>query len=216
MSPPLTVYITRPDKDGRTNDVLPDDEAVQSQVQLVSSRDIARDAIKALHLQGDPEFDPLANGMGTVGRILVLLGLERDPLRVPPEDRILSSYYQKLEVYPFAKSRVLSVQFTSNDPDLAAKAANTISDLYINLQSGAKRDSARAAAESLGSLILGTPVCRNCAASSPTTTISFASPPTRWCARSKTTRTSRRGGWKTCRPRSTRRSRPRPRPARTR
>ncbi len=146
-------FFTRPDRGGRETDVLPDDEAVQSQVQLVSSRDIARDAIKVLGLQGNPEFDPLANGLGSVTRLLVLLGLERDPLRVAPEERILSTYYDKLNVYPVVKSRVLSVQFTAQDPDLAAKAANTISDLYINLQSSAKRDSARTAAASLASQI---------------------------------------------------------------
>ena len=146
-------YFTRPDRGDRQPDALPDDEAVQSQVQLVTSRDIARDAIKALNLQGRPEFDPLARGLGTVTRLLVLLGLERDPLRVPPEDRLLSTYYDDLTVFPVVKSRVLSVQFTAQDPDLAARAANTISDLYIALQSGAKRDNAHAAATSLAALI---------------------------------------------------------------
>ena len=146
-------FFTRPDRGERETAQLPDDEAVQSQVQLVTSRDIARDAIKVLDLQGNPEFDPLADGMGPITRLGVLLGLERDPLRATPEDRILTSYYEKLSVFPVVKSRVLSVQFTATDPDLAAKAANTISDLYINLQSSAKRDSARAAADSLASLI---------------------------------------------------------------
>lgn len=146
-------YFTRPDRGDRQPDVLPDDEAVQSQVQLVTSRDIARDAIKVLDLQGKPEFDPLARGLGQVTRLLVLLGLERDPLRVPPEDRLLGSYYDDLTVFPVVKSRVLSVQFTAADPDMAARAANTISDLYIGLQSSAKRDSAHAAATSLAALI---------------------------------------------------------------
>ncbi len=146
-------FFTRPNREERATDLLPDDEAVQSQVQLVSSRDLARQAIKVLGLQGDPEFDPLADGLGRVSRLLVLLGLERDPLRTPAEDRILSSFADKLTVYPVQKSRVLTLQFTSLDPDLAARAANTVSDLYIDLQSNAKRDSARAAATSLATLI---------------------------------------------------------------
>lgn len=146
-------YFTRPDRNDRDAVPLPDDEAVQSQVQLLSSRDIARDAIRAMNLQGNAEFDPMANGVGPVTRLLVLLGIEQDPLRASAEDRMLSAYYDRLNVYPIVKSRVLSVQFTSNNPDLAAKAANTISNLYIDLQSDAKRDGARSAATSLASLI---------------------------------------------------------------
>ncbi len=146
-------FFTRPERTERNPDQAPDEEAVDSQVQLVSSRDIARDAIRALGLKGNPEFDPLAGGLGPLSRLLVLTGLERDPLRVPAEDRILSSYFDKLSVYPVAKSRVLTVQFTAEDPDLAARAVNTVSDLYIGVQSNAKRDSARTAAASLASLI---------------------------------------------------------------
>lgn len=146
-------FFTQPDRADRAIDALPDEEAVQSQVQLVSSRDLARKAIKVLDLQGNPEFDPLADGLDRVSRLLVLLGLERDPLRAAPEDRILSSFAEKLTVYPVVKSRVLTLQFTSLDPDLAAKAANTVSMLYIGLQSEAKRDSAHAAATSLATLI---------------------------------------------------------------
>ena len=146
-------YFTRPDKTDNQAAPLPDDEAVQSQVQLVSSRDIAREAIRQLNLQGNPEFDPLADGIGPITRLLVLLGLERDPLRVPPEERILTRYFDRLTVFPVTKSRVLTVEFDSKDPDLAARAANTISDIYIDVQSNAKRDAARAAADSLRTLI---------------------------------------------------------------
>ena len=146
-------FFTRPDRTERDAPPLPDDEAIQSQVQLVTSRDIARETLKALDLQGDPEFDPIAGGLAPLNRLLVLLGLQPDPLRATPEDRMLSAYYDRLNVYPVVKSRVLSVQFTSVDPDLAAKAANTIADRYIALQSDAKRDAARSAATSLASLI---------------------------------------------------------------
>ena len=146
-------YFTRPDKTDMQAVPLPDDEAVQSQVQLVSSRDIARAAIRQLGLQGNPEFDPLADGVGPVTRLLILLGLERDPLRVPPEERMLTRYFDRLTVFPVTKSRVLTVEFESKDPDLAARAANTIADLYIDVQSSTKRDAARAAADSLRTLI---------------------------------------------------------------
>ncbi len=147
-------YFTRPDKgDLQQSPPLPDDEAVQSQVQLISSRDIAREAIRRLGLKGNPEFDPLAKGIDPLSRVLILLGLESDPTRIAPEDRILQSYYDHLQVFPVVKSRVITIEFTAMDPDLAAKAANTIADLYIQAESDAKRTRARSAAESLATLV---------------------------------------------------------------
>ncbi len=146
-------YFTRPDRTEQQSATLPDDEAVQSQVQLISSRDIARQAIRRLDLKGNPEFDPVARGINALTRLLVVLGLERDPTTVSPEERILTSYYDKLTVYPVPKSRVIAIEFTASDPDLAARGANTIAELFIEAQSAAKRESARSAAASLASLV---------------------------------------------------------------
>ncbi|MDX7951995.1 GumC family protein [Lichenihabitans sp. Uapishka_5] len=131
----------------------PDDEAVQSQVQLVGSRDLARQAIRALDLKGNAEFDPVADGLGPLTRLTVLLGLTRDPLATPPEERILPAFSERLTVYPVTKSRVLSIEFEAKDPDLAARAANTVASLYLDVQSAAKRDAAHQAAESLHGLV---------------------------------------------------------------
>ena len=85
-------YYTRPDKAGVGDQNLPPDtEAVQSQVKIVQSRDLARQAIKELKLVGNAEFDPLAGGGGSLGRVLVMLGLQRDPGQSSPEDRVLDT-----------------------------------------------------------------------------------------------------------------------------
>ena len=146
-------YFTRPERTEQQSATLPDDEAVQSQVQLISSRDIARQAIRRLDLKGNPEFDPVARGINALTRLMVILGLERDPTTVSPEERILTSYYDKLTVFPVPKSRVIAIEFTAEDPDLAARGANTIAELFIEAQSAAKRESARSAAASLASLV---------------------------------------------------------------
>ncbi|MBK9082702.1 MAG: lipopolysaccharide biosynthesis protein [Rhizobiales bacterium] len=146
-------YYTRPDKAERDLGTLPDAEAVQSQVQLITSRDLARQAIKQLSLAGNPEFDPVAGGFNPLTRILVLLGMQRDPLTMSPEDRILESYYDKLSAFQVPRTRVITIEFTSRDPDLAARAANVIADLYIGLRSNAKKDDARTAGVWLSSSI---------------------------------------------------------------
>ncbi|MFV0280375.1 MAG: GumC family protein [Rhodoblastus sp.] len=130
-----------------------DAEAVGSQIQLVTSRDVARRAIKEIGLLGNTEFDPMTGGIGTLTRILVLLGLKRDPSQMSPEDRVFENYYDKLQVFSPTKTRVLNIEFQSRDPDLAARAANTIAGIYLDFQQDAKRANARSAAASLGSIV---------------------------------------------------------------
>ncbi len=130
-----------------------DTELVGSQIQLVTSSDLARRAIEQLGLIGNPEFDPYAKGLGVISRLLVLSGLIRDPLRIPAEDRVLESFQQRLSVYSPQKTRVLVIQFYSRDPALAARAANEIASLYLEMQSNAKREIARQVAASLAEQI---------------------------------------------------------------
>lgn len=127
-----------------------DEQAVASQVQVVMSRDIAREAIRRLKLVGNAEFDPEVDGIGPVQRVLMMIGLSRNPMERAPEDRVLEAYFDRLLVYPAGKSRILTVEFRSRDPDLAAKAANTIAELYIASLESAKVDTARYASTWLG------------------------------------------------------------------
>ena len=108
---------------------------------------------RTLALQGNDEFDPLAKGVGAFTRALILLGLARDPTLLSPEDRILETFADRLAVLSPTKTRVLSIEFTSRDPDLAAKGANAVADAYIDMQAEAKRANAHSAAQSLGALV---------------------------------------------------------------
>jgi uncharacterized protein involved in exopolysaccharide biosynthesis len=148
-------FFTRPDRSNLQPDQvgLLDPEAVASQVQLISSRDIARHAITQLHLAGNPEFDPLARGLSPVEQVLVLLGVVEDPTRESVESRIITKFLEKLNVFPQPKSRVIAIQFTSRDPDFAALASDTVAKLYLQEQSAAKRATARVSAESLSAQI---------------------------------------------------------------
>ena len=148
-------FFTRPDRVNLQPDQPSqlDPEAVASQVQLIGSRDLARRAIKELGLEGDPEFDPLARGMNPLKSVLVLLGLARDPTQESRDARIVTAFLDKLVVYSPSKTRVISIDFTSRDADLAARAANTVAALYLKEQSAAKRLTAKNAADALASQI---------------------------------------------------------------
>ena len=68
---------------------------------------------------------------------------------------MLENYYEHLLVYPVGKSRIVAVEFRSKDPELAAKGANTIAELYLAMQEAAKKDMARNASGWLGTNIDG-------------------------------------------------------------
>jgi uncharacterized protein involved in exopolysaccharide biosynthesis len=127
-----------------------DEQAVASQVQVVMSRDLAREAIRRLSLAGNAEFDPSVSGFGPLQRALMMIGLAKNPMERPPEERMLETYFDRLTVYPAGKSRILTVEFRSKDPHLAAQAANTIAELYIASLDAAKTDTARYASTWLG------------------------------------------------------------------
>jgi succinoglycan biosynthesis transport protein ExoP len=124
-----------------------DAEAVTSQVQLMMSRDLARDVIKKNKLAELPEFDPVLRGFSPLKSLLALIGVGRDPLSLTPEERVLDAYYDRFTAYAVDKSRVIVVEFQSRDPDLAAQVANSIADDYLVLQQGARRDQARSAGQ---------------------------------------------------------------------
>ncbi|HEY1474527.1 MAG TPA: exopolysaccharide transport family protein [Pseudolabrys sp.] len=124
-----------------------DPEAVTSQIQLVLSRDLAREVIKKEKLDDNSEFDPALRGPSIVRVVLSLFGIMRDPATMTKEERTLESYYDHLNAYAVEKSRVIGVGFSSADPDLAARVANTIAETYLTFQQTAKQDQTRAAGE---------------------------------------------------------------------
>lgn len=130
-----------------------DSEGVQSQVQVIMSRDLAREAIKRIGLVGNSEFDSGAGALGALKKVGVLLGIGAHPADRSPEERVLEKYYDRLLVYPVGRSRIVSIEFTSQDPALAAKAANEIAAVYLEMQEAAKQDTARSASSWLSTTI---------------------------------------------------------------
>jgi succinoglycan biosynthesis transport protein ExoP len=137
----------RPEAEKSVDRVTIDPDAVTSQVQLVLSRELARDVIRDLKLGERPEFDPVLNGISRPVAILAMLGIIRDPLRMTPEERVLEAYYARLSAYPVEKSRVIAIEFQSADPELAARIATAISQGYLSLNQTAKQDQTRAAGQ---------------------------------------------------------------------
>ncbi|MBL0371351.1 exopolysaccharide transport family protein [Rhizobium sp. KVB221] len=116
-----------------------DEAGIASQVELLRSADLIKQVAKDLKLHERAEFDPSAHP-SILTRIFVMLGFAKNPLDVPPEERVIKEFDQKLQVYQAEKSRVVAVQFSSKDPELAAAIPNAMAKVYLSLQSGAKLD----------------------------------------------------------------------------
>ena len=135
-------YFTRPDKAvGSDPSANFDPEGVQSQAETVATAELARKAIDRLQLAQRVEFNPPepTNPVAIVWSLLTSGRAGR------PEDRLVDAFLSRLTVFPVAKSRVLQIEFSSSDPALAARGANTVAELYLDAQQQAKRDEATAA-----------------------------------------------------------------------
>ena len=129
---------TRPTSEqGREQQIAAlDEQAVQSQVQVLTSRDLAVEVIKALDLTNSPEFAKDA-GVGPFKRFLNRIGLGRGSPK-SEEEKAANAFAEHLSVFPLAKSSVIAIEYTSGDSPLAAKAANKLADVYIVWQREAK------------------------------------------------------------------------------
>jgi polysaccharide biosynthesis transport protein len=124
-----------------------DAEAVTSQVQLLLSRDLAREVIRKNKLAERPEFDPVLQRFARFKSLLALFGIGRDPFSLAPEERVLDSYFDRFTAYAVDKSRVVVIEFQSIDPDLAARVANSIAESYLVLQQDARQEQAKSASQ---------------------------------------------------------------------
>jgi uncharacterized protein involved in exopolysaccharide biosynthesis len=143
-------YFTRPDKAVGTEPSADlDPEGVQSQAETVATAELARKAIDRLQLAQRVEFNPPepTNPAAIVWSLLTGARAGR------PEDRLVDAFLSRLTVFPVAKSRVLQIEFSSSDPALAARGANTVAELYLDGQEQAKRNEAKAASAWLSAKI---------------------------------------------------------------
>jgi uncharacterized protein involved in exopolysaccharide biosynthesis len=143
-------YFTQPDKAvGLDTSANFDPEGVQSQAETVATTELARKAVDRLQLAQRIEFNPPQ----PTNPLAIVWSLISGGRSGKPEDRVIDAFLSRLTVFPVAKSRVLQIEFTSSDPELAARGANTVADLYLDEQEQAKRDAAKSASEWLAAKI---------------------------------------------------------------
>ena len=146
-----------------------DSEAIESEVQVLRSRKLARAVVQELHLDNYPEFAAPVAGPGALSRAAANAlaeargrwnGLAQrfapaltlpDPAPEPqaklrdPVVQATEMFQRRLGIAARGHSRVISVTFDSDDPELAAAGANAVVNTYIADQLRAKRDATSSA-----------------------------------------------------------------------
>lgn len=131
---------TTSDQNAQTSsDRVFDESGISSQVQVLRSADLIKQVARNMKLYELKEFDPSADP-SAVSDLMVMLGLRKNPLEMPPEERVLKEFTSKLQVYQVEKSRVIAIAFTSKDRQLAAAIPNEMAKVFLSVQSGAKLD----------------------------------------------------------------------------
>jgi len=129
---------TRRDPGSNRDAPILDEEGVTSQVEVIASSDLLRKVAADLKLSEHAEFD---GGPSLIDRLLVMAGLGRSPDAIPQEERVLRAFRERLLVYRVENSRVIVVQFSSEDPELAASVPNALADAYLAFQQQARLES---------------------------------------------------------------------------
>lgn len=108
-----------------------DEQGIASQVEVISSQDIIRQVVRQLDLRNNPAF---GEEVSALDEFLISVGLRTDESDVSVEDRLINAVSADLAVYRIEGSRVIVIEYTSSEPQLAADIPNAVADAYITVQ----------------------------------------------------------------------------------
>ncbi len=105
-------------------DAASEDELTASQAEIITSLPAAQQIAQRLNLAAVPEFNPSLRRRGLLARLLLVK---------PHTPNALAQHVQRaLSVNVLPGSRILTVSFSSRDPELSANAANLAMQLYLD------------------------------------------------------------------------------------
>ncbi|NJO67441.1 MAG: polysaccharide biosynthesis tyrosine autokinase [Rhodospirillales bacterium] len=145
-------------------DSTPDDEALMSEIEIIRSRSLAEKVVDDFQLTRDPEFNsalrpltPVQSAIKSV-RSAITSMLPEDLVASPDDmadegtdertaelNETVQAFLDQLTVGIVGRSRVISIRFSSEDPQKAAQLANAVADAYLLSQLDAKYEATRRA-----------------------------------------------------------------------
>lgn len=140
------------------------EETVNSQIQVIRSRDLAYRVIDALSLEQNPEFNPLLRQEESavadswsarlgdwLGQMAGQDGDAQDAAGAPQavanaqRTAVANTLLDKLEVRPLTDTWVIQISLSSKDPQTAARVVNKVAALYLEFQLKSKVKATEAA-----------------------------------------------------------------------
>jgi succinoglycan biosynthesis transport protein ExoP len=107
-----------------------DKEAINTHVRALMSPDLGETIVREMKLADRPEFNSAKGSPDAWSRLLRMVGIGAPRASESDQDRALSAYFSRLEVYSPRESRLIGVRFSSNDAELAAAVANRVAETY--------------------------------------------------------------------------------------
>lgn len=127
-------------------------EFLQTQFELLKARSLAERVVRELNLTTHPEFDPRQQPEPlikfSISDLLSNLSIEAlipatfpsdlesdlDPIEAKIFDDVTKAFMQRISIEPQGKSQLVKVQVDMADPVMAARAANMLSNAFIESQ----------------------------------------------------------------------------------
>ncbi len=142
---------------------------LQSQVEILKSRDLAKMAIEKLHLTDYPEFNPKPKAESSQFdwrkwlpiELPTSPSLEPNPalsgasLALSPEEKLIPAFQSRLGIEVVRGTHIVKINFESADPELAMQTANTVGEVYIESGVNAKSELTQQATEWMSSRLEG-------------------------------------------------------------
>ena len=126
-----------------------DSGAVETQVEILKSKNVSLSVIKNLHLTDDPEFVAPGGGLvgAVVGFISGIVSPDEPTAKADLSDRALGRFDKDEFISRVGLSYAMDINFTSTSPGKAAQIANAIADAYITDQLESKYQATRRASK---------------------------------------------------------------------
>ena len=107
-----------------------DKQAVNTHVLALQSPDLISEVAEKLRLNQTREFNSALGPLDAMDWLTGVLGFGPHNANESERDRVLSAFFERLVVYSPVESRLISLTFSSADPQRAADVANTLARTY--------------------------------------------------------------------------------------
>ena len=126
-----------------------DTEAVYSEAEVLTSRQLVGKLVDRLDLQSVPEFNTALKPPSLLSKLnpiswlpdeWIALFTKDGPVLTPEQkqemqrNKVVANVMKRLKVAPKPRTRVVTIEFQSEDRQTAMKGANTLADLYLVAQ----------------------------------------------------------------------------------